>query len=208
MTDDDFARLEGLTSIDDFVAFILARDSKASSADMHAIWTDLGREPTPKAAFKRAREGAASRGEASAEPPEPGMLDQLEALIRDRVQVEGKNSDLKTLTAVYQFMKNTLTGDAKTEETEDWRRLTAAEADCLAALTSKLNGHELEPVDEWYVALLACVPAAPENVHPAHLPLPPGRPPTLDIPAIAAGTAKTVGLLRDALVAIQKPVPR
>jgi hypothetical protein len=145
---------------------------------MQEVWVAMGRESQPKAAFKRARD---AHGTSTAEPPEPGLLEQLEALIQGRVIVEGKSTDLKTLTAVYGFLKSTLTGGAKAEATEDMRRLSVAERDCLCALTAKLNGHELEPLDEWYVALLARVPPSPEETHPAHVPLPPGQPPTLTV---------------------------
>lgn len=184
MTDEDYELLGSIESVDAFVAFVLARDGKASSADMHAIWVDMGKATTPKAAFKRARDAAVASGGAPAEAPEPGLLESLRKIIQDRVTVEGKSTDLKTLTQVYTFVEAIVKDDAPRASTEDWTRLTRVEVECLLFLTAKLNGGELDPSGEWYESLLARVPAQPEQVHPAHVPLPPGQPALSVVPPV------------------------
>src|SRR5688572_23688526 len=125
MTDSDLELLDAITDVDAFVAFVLARDGKASSADMHAVWLDLGKAPTPKAAFKRARDAHAASAGAPAEPPEPGLLESLRKIIQDKVTVEGKSTDLKTLSQVYGLIEAIVKDDAVAKSsTEDWGRLS------------------------------------------------------------------------------------
>jgi hypothetical protein len=164
-------------TLEDFVRAELAKDPKASAAELRARYVDAGHDARelPKAAFKRVRDAVSAEAGASseAEPDdETPTLARLTSRLAAEVVGGGKASEIKALVeAVAKLAAITPKGPASAES-EDWARLSSVEAVVLATLARKLHGAPLDAEGLWIVGALALWPLAALEAHPAHTPLP------------------------------------
>lgn len=170
--------------LDGFLGELLAENPKLSGKELAAAAQAAGKACTPGQA-KKIREAYKARGAGDAPEAEadgtPPSLDDVWARARECF-LAGDARGGESWVRTWARMKALVPDGAKDADPMRWDILTPAERACLLALTAKAGGQALDEDALWFLGLLARVPEARTEVHPAHVPLDPPRPAGVVVP--------------------------